>query len=70
MECVERADRGFGRVASDSVAAAEAKDLEARFWELDRADQQSKLITEGESVVLAVEDLEAFEKGSKPVRLR
>ena len=26
---------------SDSVAAAEAKDLEARFWELDRADQQS-----------------------------
>ena len=52
---------------SDSVAAAEAKDLEARFWELDRADQQSAklIITEGESVVLAVEDLEAFEKGSK-----
>jgi hypothetical protein len=52
---------------SDSVAAAEAKDLEARFWELDRADQQSSklIITEGESVVLAVEDLEAFEKGSK-----
>jgi len=52
---------------SDGVAAAEAKDLEARFWELDRADQQSAklIITEGESVVLAVEDLEAFEKGSK-----
>ena len=63
-----RADRGFGSCfTSDSVAAAEAKDLEARFWELDRAESSPAklIITEGESVVLAVEDLEAFEKGSK-----
>ena len=49
----------------DEVAAAEAFELEARFFELERADASSSklVITEGEAVVLAVEDLEAFEKG-------